>query len=82
VVAVRLGDDDVAAGDPIGEPLELRDVVEGRVANGLVHGQIVERHLGLGLHGRISSRETPHPGRVGEPYPAADPGSRAADGRP
>jgi hypothetical protein len=50
-----LRDHDVAAGDATKHPLELGDVVEGRVANHLVDRKIIERHLWLGLHGRDTS---------------------------
>jgi hypothetical protein len=50
VVAVGLGHDDVAAGDAVGEPLEVGHVLERRGADVRIDGQIVERHLRLGLH--------------------------------
>lgn len=55
MVPMRLRDHDVAAGDAVGKPLQLVDVVEGRVADHLIDRKIVERHLGLRLHGHLSS---------------------------
>ena len=51
VVPVRLGDDDVAAGDPVRKPLQLRDMVERRIADRIVDRQVIERNLWLRLHG-------------------------------
>jgi hypothetical protein len=56
VVSVRLGDDNVAAGDPVAESLELVDVLERRVANGIVDRNVVEGDLGLSLHGGLLRR--------------------------
>jgi hypothetical protein len=58
VVPVGLGDDDVAARDPVGEVLELIDVLECRVADGLVDRDVVERDLGLSLHGGAAPVKT------------------------
>lgn len=55
VVAVGLGDHDVAAGDPVVEPLEFGDVLQGGVADGLVDRHVVEGDLWLGLHGSLSA---------------------------
>jgi len=51
VVPVGLGDDDMAAGDPAVGVLELVDVLEYLVTDGLVDRDVVEGDLGLSLHG-------------------------------
>ena len=51
MVPVGLRDDNVAPRDPVIKVLEMIDVLECRVADGLVDRDVVERDLGLGLHG-------------------------------
>ena len=51
VMAMRLRHDHMAAGDAIGIPLELSNVVERGVPHRLIDRQVIERHLRLRLHG-------------------------------
>jgi len=56
MVSVGLGDDDVAPRDPVVKGLEMFDVLECRVADGLVDRDVVERDLSLRLHGGLLRR--------------------------
>lgn len=58
VVSVRLGDDDMAAGDPIAKSLEMVNMLERRVADSLIDRDVVEGDLGLGLHGGAAPVKT------------------------